>query len=341
MDELELNSLYRSVIDNAMVAIGLTDTEGKFILVNYAWCQKLGYSPNDANLLSLKDITMPEDSERSAANFRKLVKGEVDGIQKLTRYQRRNGTCFWANLFVAPVKDQFGRVNSVLGIWHDVDSQLREETSLKGLDSVADSATEKLMSAQSEILKKEMELQNAYHKLDELAYTDVLTELPNRRHMEDMLQNEAKRTSRTKREFSICICDIDDFKKINDSYGHDVGDMVLKEVSAIFQNCIRTTDSVGRWGGEEFLFILTETPLKGSYIVMERVRQEVEQHKFINGETEIKVTVTLGASTYEPDSELENIIKQADLALYAGKKSGKNLAIEYTKQLEVIHSIYI
>jgi PAS domain S-box-containing protein len=124
MDEFELNSLYRSVIDNAMVAIGLTDTDGRFILVNNAWCEKLGYSPNDANLLSLRDITMPEDTEKSNANFKKLVNSEVDGIQKLTRYMRKDGSCFWANLFVSPVKNQFGRVTSILGIWHDVDMQL-------------------------------------------------------------------------------------------------------------------------------------------------------------------------------------------------------------------------
>jgi diguanylate cyclase len=159
--------------------------------------------------------------------------------------------------------------------------------------------------------------------------------------MEELLDNESKRTNRTKREFSICMCDVDDFKQINDKYGHDMGDLVLQELSEVFQKNIRVTDAVGRWGGEEFLFLLPETPVQGAQLWMERVRQAVMAHRIIKGDLEINVTITLGATSFEPEDSLEKVIKQADLALYAGKKSGKNIAVEYKKQLEVIHSIYI
>jgi diguanylate cyclase (GGDEF)-like protein len=229
----------------------------------------------------------------------------------------------------------------VLGIWHDVDAQLKNETSLKGLGQVEEAAHDKLINAQTEILRKEAELAEAKQKLDEMAYTDTLTNLPNRRHLDELLVSECQRTHRTKREFSICIADLDDFKKINDGYGHDMGDLVLKEVADIFTKSIRVTDTVGRWGGEEFIFILPETPVDGAIIFMERVRQGVMYHRFIKGDVELNVTVTLGAAGFVPEDNLETVIKHADLALYAGKKSGKNIAVEYKKQLEVIHSIYI
>lgn len=341
MDELELNSLYRSVIDNANVGIGITDTDGNFLIVNYAWCRKLGYNPQDVKYLSLKHITMPEDAEKSKDNFKKLVNSEVECIQKLTRYMRKDGSCFWANLLVSPIKNEHGRVTAIFGVFTDFNEQANNDETLFSTNQQLEDSNEKLVSANTEIQKKNEELELAYKKLEEMARTDPLTNLPNRRQLEEHLNMEVNRTKRNQVQFSICLCDVDNFKQINDNYGHDMGDLVLREISEIFKSTIRATDIVGRWGGEEFMFILQETPLDGAMMLLERVRQLVETHKFIKEDSEIVISVSLGASTFYADSELEKVIKQADLALYAAKKSGKNIAIKYTKQLEVIHSIYI
>jgi len=339
MDELELNSLYRSIIDNATVGIGLTDTQGRFILVNYAWCRKMGYNQVDAKYLTLADVTVPEDLDTSKKNFRKLVTGEVDSVEKLTRYMRKDGSSFWANLFVTAVKNKYGEVTSILGVFHDVELQMKDENSLYNINKTLEATNEKLAQANLEIQKKNEELQLAYNKLNETASKDALTGLHNRRQLEEQLLMESKRTMRSKREFSICIADIDDFKLINDNYGHDTGDIVLKDIGNIFLQNSRITDFIGRWGGEEFLFILPETPVSGAMLYMERIRQQIIEHKIQKDEKDFSVTITIGISSFQPGDNLDEIVKQADLALYAGKKSGKNIAVKYDKKLEIIHSI--
>ena len=122
---------------------------------------------------------------------------------------------------------------------------------------------------------------------------------------------------------------IDDFKKVNDTYGHDCGDIILIEIANIFQRNIRLTDSVGRWGGEEFLFILTETTAEGAYIAMDRIRKAVAAEIFDYRQNPIEITLTIGLSFHHGDPSSKEIVNQADQALYRGKKNGKNQLVNY------------
>jgi diguanylate cyclase (GGDEF)-like protein/PAS domain S-box-containing protein len=337
--DIMLENLYQQIFDTAMVAIGITDLEGKYILVNKSWCDQFRYNMTEALVLNVSNVVYEEDIEESNITFKKLVSGELMDDQKIRRYARKDGSSFWGHIVASPLRNKDGKVYAILGIIHDIDSQIRHENSLKTINSALEVVNDKLSAANKEIHKKNEELQLAYFKLDELARTDALTGLPNRRQLEELLDVEVKRTNRTKREFSVCMGDIDKFKNINDTYGHDMGDVVLKELARIFENSTRTTDIIGRWGGEEFLFILPETPLNGALVLMERVRQFVMAHKFEHGSTVINATITLGFSSFLPGNDLTDIIKQADIALYAGKKSGRNIAVAYSKGLEAIHSI--
>jgi diguanylate cyclase (GGDEF)-like protein/PAS domain S-box-containing protein len=339
--DIALESLYQQIFDTALIAIGVIDLDGKFILVNSTWCKQLGYTQAEAKTLTLDDITLNDDKDDSNANIIRLIQSEVDSLHKMRRYRRKDGSSFWANLIVSTISDGDDKNVAILSILNDIDKQIKSEISLKEINQALESSNNKLHLANNEIHKKNEELQLAYFKLGELARTDILTGLPNRRQLDEQLEIECRRAQRTKREFCICICDIDDFKSFNDSYGHDVGDIVLKELSGIFRKSIRTTDFVGRWGGEEFLFILPETPNDGALVLMERVRQNVMNHIIDQNGVVLKLTITLGYSTFFADSVLVDVIKHADLALYAGKKSGKNLAVSYRKELETIHSVQI
>ncbi|MBM4399702.1 MAG: GGDEF domain-containing protein [Candidatus Cloacimonetes bacterium] len=336
--DIILESLYQQVFDTALVAIGVTDLEGKFILVNNTWCKQLGYNITEAMVLTTKDITLSEDFDESDETYKKLINDELECIQKIQRYVCKDGSSFWANVNTSPIKNINGNVICVLNIFLDINEQIKNENSLKTINHALESVNEKLKAANKEIHKKNEELQLAYFKLDDLARTDALTGLPNRRQLEELLEVEMSRTNRTKREFCICIGDIDNFKRINDTYGHDVGDIVLKDIASIFSRSTRTTDTIGRWGGEEFLFILPETPLNGTLVLMERVRQFVMSHKVQKDDLTFSVTITLGFSVFNPGCIIEEVVKQADIALYAGKKSGKNIAVAYTKGLEAINS---
>ena len=119
---------------------------------------------------------------------------------------------------------------------------------------------------------------------------------------------------------SIIYFDIDFFKKINDKYGHDMGDYVLKEISKLVAENIRSNDIFGRWGGEEFLFILPITPYFNTLKVAEKIRKVVENYNFKG----IKVTISLGVSEIIENEQIEYAIKRADEALYEAKKSGRN-----------------
>ena len=166
---------------------------------------------------------------------------------------------------------------------------------------------------------------NAYLEL--LSKQDSLTGLSNRREMLAILQHEALRFERTKKPFSIAICDIDDFKKVNDVYGHSCGDTVLKRVADVFRENIRETDFVARWGGEEFLFFFPETDKKNAFKVVEKIRNKIAEEKFACEERYFSVSLTFGLCQFEEGTSLDMLIESADKALYLGKSSGKNRVV--------------
>ncbi|MBT3755957.1 MAG: diguanylate cyclase [Candidatus Cloacimonetes bacterium] len=173
-----------------------------------------------------------------------------------------------------------------------------------------------------------LELQAANKNLKKLSRRDTLTKLPNRRDLIEHLQYNIHRYERYQQSFSVILADIDDFKMINDTYGHNAGDLVLRELSHLFTNFGRKQDTVGRWGGEEFLFILVSvTENNGAMLVAKKIRSHIEDHTFRYKDNEIKITLTFGVSTYNSHLSLDEIIKQADDALYKGKEKGKNCII--------------
>ena len=195
-----------------------------------------------------------------------------------------------------------------------------------GILSISEDIT-KRVKAEEEIRKKNKELEKAYKKLELLARTDTLTSLANRRAMWEQINHEVHRFERNKRPFAFIIGDIDNFKKINDKFGHDAGDFILKEIARIFLSSTRKQDTVCRWGGEEFLFLLPETIAKGALVIAKKIRRRIAEHSFVYRDNVIPVTMTFGVSIFDKLMNIESCIKQADMALYEGKKQGKNQVI--------------
>jgi diguanylate cyclase (GGDEF)-like protein len=154
------------------------------------------------------------------------------------------------------------------------------------------------------------------------ADTDELTKLLNRRAIMRFLEREVKIYNRVGETFSIILIDVDHFKKVNDQYGHDGGDMVLVHVAEILNTQLRDIDFASRWGGEEFLILLPAIGVKDSLEIAERLRAYVEQTPAVSG---ISVTVSLGIAVIDNHGDsVERLITAADHALYAAKKSGRN-----------------
>jgi diguanylate cyclase (GGDEF)-like protein len=164
----------------------------------------------------------------------------------------------------------------------------------------------------------------AEHAMESLAMTDPLTRLANRRRMRELLDVERARHGRTQRPFAVVLGDIDDFKRINDKHGHDCGDRVLVETAAALRPVLRTQDGIARWGGEEFLFLLPDTDALGAKVVAERLRAAVENVSVASDGQTVKATMTLGVAVYRGDVSVDDCLRRADEALYAGKTAGKN-----------------
>ncbi|HEY3426975.1 MAG TPA: diguanylate cyclase [Negativicutes bacterium] len=182
-------------------------------------------------------------------------------------------------------------------------------------------AANQLITVKNQMLKEMME------QLEYAAKVDALTGLFNRRYAVEKIEEEVARQQRNQKSFSFLMADIDFFKKVNDTYGHDGGDHVLKAISQMMQQTIREQDWLARWGGEEFLMLLPESDLAEAMLVAERIRQKIEENVIDYQKMKIAVTITLGVATYDGTEPVEQIIKKADNALYDGKASGRNCVV--------------
>ncbi len=194
----------------------------------------------------------------------------------------------------------------------------------KDLKKVNEKLVEVNRKLEEKVEKKTRELEQSNEELKRLSWTDPLTQLLNRRSCEERFNNEIARFERTEESFCIILCDLDHFKSINDKFGHNVGDYILVEVARIFRNNSRKTDMVFRWGGEEFLFLLTATELKGGFVSGEKIREKIEKTIFKYDQQIIPITISMGISCYKKGLTMEECIKEADDNLYNAKKSGRN-----------------
>jgi diguanylate cyclase (GGDEF)-like protein len=166
--------------------------------------------------------------------------------------------------------------------------------------------------------------------------TDALTRLPNRRRMRELLEAERVRCARDGRPFAVVLGDIDGFKLINDTRGHDCGDHVLAEVAGVLRGVLRGQDAIARWGGEEFLFLLPDTDLRGAAIVAEKLRAALESACLTFAERRVPVAMTFGVAVCTRGTSVQDAIGRADRALYVGKHAGKNqVVLESSDELTV------
>ena len=180
-------------------------------------------------------------------------------------------------------------------------------------------------SLQDELEQKNFQLSELVEEVKKMAITDPLTGLYNRRHMNEVLSKEFQKAKRYGGKLSCLMVDIDHFKRINDIYGHAVGDNVLKEVAETLTSCLRTVDIVARWGGEEFVILLPATGLEQAREVAERVLEDISSSRFVPIEDEqLTVSVGISSSSSKKLTTEDMIINTADEALLEAKRNGRN-----------------
>jgi diguanylate cyclase (GGDEF)-like protein len=162
------------------------------------------------------------------------------------------------------------------------------------------------------------------HALREASITDSLTGIGNRRMLMESLKAELARSDRMQRTFTIAVVDIDRFKTVNDTYGHDAGDKVLTEIARTIETDMRDYDTCGRWGGEEFLIVMPEIPAQAAALAIERLRNSIRALRVAIGDQVVEVSASFGIAEYRSGESLSTLINRADAALFAAKRAGRN-----------------
>ncbi len=181
-------------------------------------------------------------------------------------------------------------------------------------------ANRKLEAANNQIVAQQGKLEEAYHLMEELARRDQLTGLPNRRVALEEIEREEKRFQRGQNPFTLIMTDIDDFKTVNDTVGHDAGDYVLRAVAALFSQSLRAQDTVYRWGGDEFLFLLPETALSGAQTFMAAVQNKIRDSEFVFNGRRLQVKTSMGACSYDGIAGSDGCLRSADQEMYRSRQ---------------------
>lgn len=291
---------FRTAFNNAAIGMYLSSVDGILIKVNNALCELTGYTEEELVSMSFSYITHPDDVDKDVPLMKQLLSGEILKFLLEKRYIHKNGSIIWALLGVSLVYDAENRAQYLIG-------QIQDITSRK---------------------KTEEELEKAKLEAERLASTDYLTGILNRRAFTDRFIEEFHRAGREKSSISLVLADIDHFKKVNDLYGHQVGDLALQKFARCLSSVCRSYDFVGRFGGEEFVVCLPNTNRKQAVKIAERMRKAVEDLNInlVYKKEPIKITASFGVASPILGSEesIDSLIMQADKAMYNAKVNGRN-----------------
>jgi diguanylate cyclase (GGDEF)-like protein/PAS domain S-box-containing protein len=283
----------------------LEDPEKEWMSPNF-W-ELMGYAPSEMKHLASEwqDKIFTEDLEVAIDNFNKHLENPNHPYDQVVRYKHKDGSTVWVRCRGIAIRDKNGKPIRMLGAHNDL----------------------------TEIMNQKQEIEELNKQLYEQANKDFLTKLYNRRGFEEHCTEIIERAKRDGSQVSIAMFDIDYFKKINDTYGHDEGDRALKVIANTLVDIARKSDIVARYGGEEFILLMhSAIDKEEAMIAAQRIRLSIQNHpiKDIG-----KVTISSGVATILPNLNdnvkeiTDQLISQADKALYCAKESGRNRVIHF------------
>lgn len=283
---------HRLLTDNANDIISTVDLAGHFTYVSPAVERITGYTVDEVMNHYREIHYFTPETLKVMRKIMEIVSQVVvtgEPLQPI-RFEQlqycKDGRAIWTDTILTGIYDENGQLRELLGVTRDITDRVK--------------------------------LRDEIQKLSE---TDKLTQLYNRVRLDRALDAAFCQAMKTGVAFSLIMLDVDFFKRVNDHFGHQAGDAMLVELAQIFRDSIRARDIVGRWGGEEFLFILPETDGSGAMVVAEKIRNAVDERRFARPD---RITVSLGVSTYRGDAAVDIIVSRADEALYEAKRKGRN-----------------
>jgi diguanylate cyclase (GGDEF)-like protein/PAS domain S-box-containing protein len=285
----EARDRFRSIFEHAPIGVAMVTLEGRYLQVNHSLCGILGYSERELQALTWQEITHPDDLAASSAYARRIVEGEFPKYHLEKRFLHADGHTVWASLSVSLVRDSEGEPLYFV-------SQIQDVTERKALEE----------------------------QLHHQAFHDPLTGLPNRALFMDRLEHALTRANRRGSKLAVLFTDLDSFKVINDSLGHEVGDQLLVAIAERLKACLRPEDTAARLGGDEFTILVEDISSVGEGVqIAERIAERL-QHPFALGKHEVFATVSTGIAFSNPAHERpSDLLRHADLAMYRAKHRGK------------------
>ncbi|HYO63874.1 MAG TPA: EAL domain-containing protein [Pyrinomonadaceae bacterium] len=282
---------FRSAFDYAAIGMALVSSEGRWLQVNRSLCKIVGYSEQELLSTDFLTITHPDDLGTALSSIRQLLKGQIPTYQMEKRYIHKDGHEVWVNWSASLARDAYNS-HAVHLIF-----QIQDITNRK----------------------------QAEQQLQHDAFHDALTGLPNRALFMDHLKMAIARTQRNQQQmFAVLYLDLDRFKVINDSLGHMIGDQLLIGIARRLEECLRPVDTVARLGGDEFVVLVEDIAAENEAIVVaERIQKELRIPFVLSGR-EVFTTVSVGIAPSSPNYErAEDILRDADTAMYRAKTLGK------------------
>ncbi|WP_281889178.1 diguanylate cyclase domain-containing protein [Paenibacillus sp. YYML68] len=290
--------IFRTVFEFAAVGIARLDLSGRPIETNVAFQQMTGYSEDALKKKPLTELILAEDHRKDEQQWQELLSGELQNYSVEKRFLHQEGRIVWGNSILSIVRGLDDKPEFLIGMVEDITK------------------------------RKQYEEQMAYQ-----AYHDALTGLPNRVMFTDRLNMALIHAKRNSERLAVCFLDLDGFKQVNDTLGHDVGDELLKQVATRLKSVTRAGDTVARMGGDEFTIILPELLDKNDALTVIHKILPLFANPFEIGGTSVTVTTSIGLSLYPyHGNDVQTLMKNADIAMYRAKEAGKNRFVVYAEQ---------
>ena len=294
------NDLFRLTFEKAAVGMTLISSDLRFLRANPSFCRMLGYDEKELLELRIPDLVPGDEPHISGEWSDALVAGQ-ESFHVTLRFSHRDRDAVWAHLSVSVVRDSDQRPVYFVALAEDITVRMREEA----------------------------EREKQTRELLALASTDSLTGLYNHRYMVDCLSRLISESKRSGQPLSVLMLDLDEFRELNERYGHDAGNRALCCLADCMRQSLREGDVACRYGGDEFVIILNGVPLTAAMLAAERVRKRVQETGLVAPLAE-PITCSIGVASYPANaSTAASLLKAADVALYESKHSGKNQVRAY------------
>jgi diguanylate cyclase (GGDEF)-like protein/PAS domain S-box-containing protein len=324
----ESDASLNAILD--VITEGTWDWNGETgnVIRSPGWYRMLGYEENvfQENVFTWENLIHPDDYARVMAHFEQYINGESDQYLIEYRCKKADGSYLWImdRAKIQAYKAD-GTVARMIGAHHNIHCEklAREEASkLKEMVQLGNMSLDNLIKINAnELEEKNQELEEKIKEVALLSNIDPLTAIANRRSFEVELNKEVLRARRYNHALSLAIFDIDLFKKINDTYGHKKGDVILQKLCRLVSRNIRELDCFARWGGEEFVIIFPELTLENALIVTEKLRVTISQYEI---EPNLYITCSFGVTECSVSDSIEDLFQRIDNSLYKAKSNGRN-----------------